>query len=204
MSGHLFEVSGTESTNPFEDLPRDPVSESQARSSLHGREFDHEAFDFLEQNGAQIIGRYIRVLGYPLDAEVEAPNGMRFYVDAHGSPDRLDHSQAGMRRTDTMLKFGFKALRLHARGCQTPLLLITSHLPKAGTQSAYFLTELEGVLFDAIATVGDLAGRQRLVRYFNEPAQNVEPLPAPWRGNSQLPLDLDPFGDDSQWNDDDA
>jgi hypothetical protein len=109
-----------------------------------------------------------------------------------------------MRRTDTMLKFGFKALRLHARGSRVPLLLITSHLPKGGSKSAYFLSELREVLLDAVATVGDFAGKRRLNAYFNSALPLDEQIKAPWRGAEQLPFDLDLFGEDSPWEDEDA
>ena len=172
----------------FEELDPDPVSEAQARSSLHGREFDDEALQFLTTMGARVVARDIGVLGYHLDAEVEGTNGVRFYVDGHGTPDRTDRPQAGMRRTDTMLKFGFKALRLHQLGAPHPLLLITSHLPKAGTASAFLLTELTEVLLDAVATVGDLGGQQRLRHYFTAGDPLTERLPAPWRRTAQLSL----------------
>lgn len=183
----------------YEDLPPDPVSESQARSSLHGREFDEEAFGFLEALGARVIDRYVRVDGYPLDAEIEGANGKRFLVDAHGTPDRTDRSQAGMRRQDTMLKFGFKALRLQQRRCRLPILLITSHLPKPGTSSAYLLTELKDALFDAVATVGDFAGQQRLQTYFNDVPPPAKPLAAPWRA-VQLELDIDLFDEGEEFD----
>jgi hypothetical protein len=188
----LFDGGDDETRAPdyFEEVPDDPVSEAQARSSRAGKEFDHEAFAFLERLGAHIEQTYIRVFGYTMDALVVGQNGSRFYVDAHGTPDRTDRPQAGMRRTDTMLKFGFKALRLHQRGCPHPLLLLTSHMPAADTQSAYFLSELNEVLFDAVGTSGDFAGARRLAAYFTEEPAPSEPFPAEWRA-VQLPLDFD-------------
>lgn len=186
----LFEPNEGEAEEAFEDLPPDPVSESQARASAHGREIDLEAFDFLEQLGAQVIKTYVRVDGYPLDAVVRGANGALFYVDAHGTPDRADRPQAGIRRTDTLLKFGFKALRLAARGSDYPLLLLTSHMPKPGTAAEFLLTELADVLFDVVATRGDFAGYQRLRRYFNDQPPLSEPLPAPWRDVSADPRSL--------------
>ena len=185
----LFQPDNDDDTEPFEDLPPDPVSESQARSSLHGREFDAVAFELLEACGARIVEPYPRVSKYRLDALVEGENGGRFYVDAHGTPDRSDRSQAGMRRQDTMLKFGFKAMRLHARHCPHPLILVTSHMPKPSSSSAFLLTELADVLWDAVATTGDLAGQQRLRRYFQGPPVDT-PLEAPWRA---LPAEQEAF-----------
>jgi hypothetical protein len=197
MNLRMFNGGDEGDTELFEDLPEDPVSESQARSTRAGKEFDQEAFEFLERCGATIEDNYVTVHGYPMDALVSGPNGNRFYVDAHGTPDRTDRPQAGMRRTDTIYKFGFKASRLHARGCEYPVLLITSHLP-VSRQAQYLLSELQDVLFDAVATNGDFAGARRLHCYFNdEPAPTVW-QPAEWRA-VQLPLGftlLDDEGDD--------
>lgn len=116
----LFEPPD-ETAELFEEPAQpDPVSESQARGSLHGKEFDALAMEFLEQAGATIVTLYPRVCDYRLDALVAGTNGARFYVDAHGSPDRTDRSQAGLRRQDTVLKLGFKAMRLHAAAAPMP------------------------------------------------------------------------------------
>ncbi len=176
-----------------EPAPPDPVSESQARSSLHGKEYDALAIGSLEGAGATIIERYPRVFGYRLDALVEGANGARYYVDAHGSPDRTDRPQAGLRRQDTVLKLGFKAMRLQAHRCPHPLLVLTSHMPRPGTSSAYLLSELADSVLDVVATVGDLAGLRRLARYLTDVPASSTPLPAPWRVVSISFDDIDLF-----------
>jgi hypothetical protein len=186
-----------EETELFEgDIPLDSVSEAQARSSLHGREFDGEAFDLLRKVGAQIVEEYPRLFGhYRLDALVEGTNGSRFYVVAHGTPDRTDRHQAGLKRTDTVLKLGFKALMLRERRCEHPLLVLTSHMPKSGSRSAFLLAELRDAVFDVIRTSGSLDDRQRMDRYLNDPDGYDSPLEAEWR-QTQLTLDdFDPFDD---------
>jgi hypothetical protein len=200
MTPQLFVVDGggeEEDETPalFEDLPPDPVSESQARSSTHGKEFDVEALEFVEGLGAEVVERGVLLHGYRLDALVQGANGRRFLVQGHGTPDRTDRRQAGMRRTDTMLKFGFKALRLAQRGCPHPLILLTSHLPRAGSSSAFYLSELNDVLLDAVAVVEDLRGQQRLQHYFTTDGA-IEPLDAPWRA-VQLGFDFEEGSDDA-------
>lgn len=199
MTPQLFVVPGDgeddDVPDEFEDLPPDPASESQARSSLHGREFDAEALDFVESLGSRVIERNVKVHGYTIDALIEGDNGVRFLVQAHGTPDRSDYRQAGMRRTDTMLKFGFKALRLAQRGCPHPLVLLTSHLPNPGTASAFYLSELNDVLLDAVAIVGDVRGQQRLQHYLTN-EEPITPLDAPWRG-VQLGFDFEGEPDDA-------
>lgn len=190
MTPQLFVVGGAGGDDPeeFEDLPPDTASESQARSTLHGKEFDALAAAFLEDLGATVVERYPRFEGYPLDFLIEGTNGHKFLVDARGTPDRTDRTKAGLRRQDTMLKFGFKALRLHQRKCPFPLLLLTSHMPKPGSSSEFLLAELNDVLLDVVPIVGDLPGRQRLQHYFTTDEPPI-PLAAPWRA-VQLGFDL--------------
>lgn len=202
MTPQLFVVDGggdeDEVPELFEDLPADPVSESQARSSLHGKEFDSLAFEFLEEMGATIIERYTRVGGYPLDALVEGANGRRYYVDARGTPDPTDRPKAGLRRQDTVLKFGFKALRLQQRGCPHPLLLLTSHMPKPGSSSEFLLSELSDSVFDIVPISGDLLGRRRLQHYFG--AEELVDQVVPWR-SVQLGFDFELSLDEEERDD---
>jgi len=100
------------------DLGVDSASEAQARSSMAGREFDELTNEFLERSGATIVERYPRVFGCRLDALVEGANGARFYVFAHGTPDRQDRTQAGLRRSETVLKMSAKAQRLTKRAAR--------------------------------------------------------------------------------------
>ena len=100
-----------------------------------------------------------------------------------------------MRRQDTALKFGYKALYLHLRyPAQVPrLLLVTSHMPSPDLSSAQILRELGATkaLWDAVAVTGDLAGFQRLRYYFTAEPPCTQPLPAPWRvTNEQLHLEV--------------
>lgn len=196
---NLFSVPDDTPADEYEDLPPDPASESQARSTLHGKEFDALAFAFLEELGATIVERFVKVDGYPLDALIAGTNGRRFYVDARGTPDRTEHPKAGLRRQDTVLKFGFKAIRLHQRGLGHPLILLTSHMPRPGSSSEFLLSELNDVVLDVVPIVGDWPGRQRLVTYLTTDAP-IAPLPAPWRAVQQMldfELDLDEEDDDA-------
>ena len=155
----LFPVGPGDFGELFEDdLEPDPVSGSQARASRDGREFDLDAFEYLEKAGAVIVERYVRVDGFPLDALVEGTNGARFYVDAHGSPDRTPRPQAGMRRQDTMLKFGYKALYLAGQGLVPRLLLVTSHMPAPTDSAGRILRDLA----KATGPLGRCSGDRRL------------------------------------------
>ena len=65
MTPQLFVIDGGDGDDEdpgafeeFEDLPPDTASESQARSTLHGKEFDALALAFLEEMGATVVERY--------------------------------------------------------------------------------------------------------------------------------------------------
>lgn len=173
-----------------EDLPADPVSEAQARSSLHGKEFDFLAEEFLASAGGQVLERHLQVLGFPMDFLIEGTNGKRFYVDGHGTPDRTVRAQAGMRRTDTMLKFGFKVLCLKEAGCAYPVILLTSHLPSETSSAAFYLSKLSAALWDAIAISGDRAGFARLQSYLRQVPALEQPIESGWRLGIQQRLVL--------------
>jgi hypothetical protein len=196
---YLFEPERSVSFE--EDLPPDPVSESQARSSMSGKEFDAEAEQFLIEAGGRILERNLRVLGFPMDFLVEGTNGRRYYVDGHGTPDRTNRSQAGMRRTDTIRKFGFNALCLAREGCPYPIILLTSHMPREGSEAEFCLSKLTDAIWDAMAIVGDPAALERLRAYLNDESAPDAPLPALWRAGVQQGLLFDP---DPLWDDDDA
>jgi len=175
----------------YEDLEPDSVSEAQARASRDGREFDLEAFEYLEKAGARIVRTKFHVDGYAIDALVEGVNGAQFHVDAHGTPDRTLRPQAGMRRQDTMLKFGCKAFHWRAQHLVARLILVTSHMPSAHISSARTLRDLgrADALWDAVAITGDVRGFHRLQQYFTSEPPCQSPLPAPWRDiDTQLQL----------------
>ena len=118
------------------DLPPDPVSESQARASRDGREFDIEAFEYLERAGARMVQTRVRVGGHPLDAIVEGTNGLRFHVDAHGTPDRapvsythLDVYKRQVRKTSSS-----EGRSMPTSSMTTPAVLIAAAM--AGMQPA--------------------------------------------------------------------
>jgi hypothetical protein len=148
--------------DPWEDPA--VAGEFQSRARQEGTEFDAIALDYLVQAGSTVIaGRHSRC-GYPVDAEIEAANGLRFLVLAHGNVGE-GSAQPGLSRTDTLAKVGFRALMLHAKSAP-PVIVVTSHLPQPNSVGARQLAdlhaELGNYLADVVATTGDFAGFQRL------------------------------------------
>lgn len=184
MTSHLRPAGG-DPHEPFDAVTDDDPAGFQARASSAGREFKFAAAEFLSDAGATIIARHERHGPYPVDFVIEGRNGHRFVVLAHGVFD--DTTTAGLRRPDTVKKLGFDVMQL-ARRQACPILAIVSHLPNPGTNPADYLADLRGELFDVIATTGDLAGYQRLLRHLT--GDPVAPTDAPWQSTRVEQLDL--------------
>jgi hypothetical protein len=162
----------------------------QTHARACGEEYKTTATTYLRRSGAQ-LDDISRVDIFPVDGAIITTNGTRIVWMANGCFDEGRH--AGLRRTSTVEKLLGRAYALHAIGAP-PMLLVTSHLPNPGSQSAHLLGRaseaLNGWLVDVIATTGDLAGYQRLTHIINN---NLTPsLGAPWRYDTK-PAALDLF-----------
>jgi hypothetical protein len=165
---------------PFEQLP--PVdAHFQSRARREGELFDDVALEHLVAAGATVEVERHKIEHYPVDGRILCRNGRRLLVAAHGSFD--EGSQPGLRRTDTVAKVSQRAVMLHAKGA-LPLVVVTSHLPRPGSATAFHLADLHALLgpwlVDVVATTGDLAGFHRLRRYFSDVPRPQESGPAPW------------------------
>ncbi|HEX2053937.1 MAG TPA: hypothetical protein VHJ78_09475 [Actinomycetota bacterium] len=173
---HLFEVAG-EAAEPYEDLP-ETYAGFQALAAAAGADFKEMAREWIVQAGGAIEADRIAFDSYPADGLVRGANGARFILLARGTPD--DGLRAGLRRNDTVLKMGCRAIMI-ARRTDLPILVVTSHLPDPASRAGRILADLHTDIFDVAATVGDLAGFRRFRRHLTELPAPVAPLPSPWR-----------------------
>ncbi len=149
-----------------------------ASSKAVNEEFKAQAHKWMEEAGASIVRGRHKVGAYEVEAEIVGPNGRRFLVLVHGVPD--DGERAGLRRTDTLKKAGFDAIKIR-RLQDLPVVVMTSHLPDSGA-AMQMLADCAEDFFDVFATNGDFPGFRRLQSYLQgDPL--MEPLPAPWREN---------------------
>lgn len=177
----------TGAVEPYEALPA-PRAWFQARAGTAGADFDDEAFAYVAAAGGNVERRGVSVAGHPVDGVVRGRNGAAFLVAAHGTPDAGVSPQDGLRRTDTVLKLGCRAV-MWARAGARPLLVVTSALPRPGSAAARYLADLGPDIFDVVATSGDLAGYLRLRQYLQSDPPLQAPLVAPWRARAhQLSL----------------
>ena len=201
---------------PFEDLPStpEPAAAFQRRSTEQGALFKADAARWLLDAGVAKIEPIGHLHGYAVDGVATTPTGTQFLFMAHGCYD--DTAQAGLRRTDTLHKAAHRALALHFLDAP-PCLLISSHLPYAGTVGAQYLDDVRRICGDwflgAIALFEDHADGSDanhdlfarvldhdaalLLRYSTPAPRPVEPV-----GLSMLRL-FDPDISDAHWSDPD-
>lgn len=172
----LFEVPSL-ADEPYEDLPS-AYAAFQALSSAAGADFKEMAREWIGQAGGELESDTLKFENYPTDGLIRGQNGARFVLLARGTPD--DGPRAGLRRNDTVLKMGCRALMI-ARRTDLRILVVTSHLPDVDSRAGRILADLHTDIFDVAATVGDLAGFRRFRRHLTETPAPDEPLPSPWR-----------------------
>jgi hypothetical protein len=184
----LFEVPSLAEA-PYEDLPS-AYAAFQALASAAGADFKEMALEWIVQAGGVLESDRLKFDNYPTDGLIRGQNGARFVLLARGTPD--DGPRAGLRRNDTMLKMGCRALMI-ARRTDLRILVVTSHLPDAGSRAGRILADLHTDIFDVAATAGDLAGFRRFRRHLTETPAPLEPLPSVWRSEVFTQPDL--FGE---------
>ncbi len=105
----------------------------QARAVREGKKAQSLARDALEDAGFEILRTNPRIggLGIQFNFLVENRRGQRWYVDVSGAFTTV---RPGLRRTDTLWKTLGRAHVHFMAGDGTPLLVMTSNLPKPGSE----------------------------------------------------------------------
>jgi len=176
----LFSSAETSVSGAWESPGIAQKTDFQALSVREGSAFKVLAASFLESAGATFTRQPFELEGIPVDGEIQSRHGQSFLVLARGTPDQKKRS--GLRRTDTVEKVGFKAMRLATR-TEKPILIVTSDLPSPKSKAGLYLSELADTVWDVVAVRGDVRGFQRLHRHLNERLPMSSPN-APWRGSS--------------------
>ncbi len=166
------------------DVPSvDPADNFQARATQQGRVAQDIARRVLEEAGFTIVkkGYRPRGLGVQFNFLVDDEAGSHWYVDVTGA---FTTTRGGLLRTDSLWKALGRALvlreELERQGLEGPprLLLLTSHLPKPGSEGDKALHAAGTSSFwDAIEMLSE-AGRSRLSAYASGSCDR--PLPGFW------------------------
>ena len=121
------------------------------------------AIDVVTACGFTVEDTDVRVRGLPVRVPIVAlsSDGRRWYFDVTGAFTTV---RAGLARADVAWRAVGRAHAFAGAGC-TPLVLLTSHLPKPRTEPhAALQTAMPSVVFDAIELLSD-EGQGRLRRY---------------------------------------
>lgn len=181
-SDALFELDGAAAAEPFEEPDLHRRTNFQSRAPRSGADFKAMAIARLRDAGATVEKTNFQIDGLPVDAQVFGENGRRFLVLARGTPEEQD--RGALRRTDTVEKMGFMAMQL-ARRQGTPILIITSDLPRRSTKAGRYLAALSGDVWDVVSHRADLRGFHRLRDHLHGPIPS-QPPDAPWRTSENV------------------
>lgn len=170
-----FKVAESSLAEPWEEAQIGQRADFQSLAVGSGYEFKRMAQRFVEEAGGQFVMTAARIGPYPIDGIVQSPSGRQFYLLARGTPD--EGKLSGLRRVDTVQKLGFVAMQLKRRS-STPVLVVTSDLPRGESKAGQYLADLADDVWDVVAVRGDLRGFNRLRSAFDGSPRT--PLDAAW------------------------
>ncbi len=135
----------------------------QSLSSKQGQQFEQQCRLVIRSHGLWVSDSPFAVpeLGIEIDGEITAPSGNRYWAEFKGS---WQGSTPGLRRTDTVKKALANVLLAHVGpGRYPPIVVLTSHLPPAGSRGHVMLEVAlqSGALRDVI-NINDPAAVTRL------------------------------------------
>jgi len=153
-----------------------PVPEAPVASS-----FDAVAEAALAEAGFEVVGRRTRVKGAGLSVPFVAADaeGRNWFFDTSGA---FTTTRNGLARTDAVWRAVGRAHVMAAHG-KTPLVVLTSHLPRRRTEADLALRGGSSVIFDVVDLASDPA-RARLAAYAGGGVQ--APVPGFW--DARLPI----------------
>ena len=170
-----------------EDAPSDASADGyQARATRQGKGAQAIAEGVLEEAGFRIVGRNARLRGLGLSVSLLAndTDDRPWYFDVSGA---FTVNGGGLSRTENVWKCLGRAHVLAARG-KTPVVFLTSHLPRRGSEGDVALRAAgTGAFFDAIEMLSD-KGRSRLASYAQGGRGEI-PLPGFW-SQGELPSSI--------------
>ena len=140
-----------------------PVRSFQASAGIQGRQFAEQCDTLLGHMGFDLDGRRVLAeVGVEIDQQATSPNGRVVWFEYKGS---VQGNRPGLRRTDTLKKAIANGALLRAVEAPAPYVVITSHLPEAGSGAAMLRAALDlGYLTDVICLY-DPSATARLRRW---------------------------------------
>lgn len=153
------DVGGSEAPVPGPGATRS----FQASAGIQGRQFAEQCDTLLGHLGFELRGR--RVLpevGVEIDQEAVGPTGTLVWFEYKGS---IQGNRPGLRRTDTVKKAIANGALLRGLADPAPYVVITSHLPEAGSGAAMLRTAQELRYLADVVCLYDPGSTSRLKRW---------------------------------------
>jgi hypothetical protein len=149
------------------DAPIDPPtkvrSSFQASAGIQGRQFAEQCDTLLSHYGYELKGRRVLTeVGVEIDQEAVSPSGTTVWFEYKGS---VQGNRPGLIRTDTLKKAIANGALLRSLADPAPYVVITSHLPDAGSGAAMLQAALELRYFADVVCLYDPKATARLSRW---------------------------------------
>lgn len=135
----------------------------QASAGIQGRQFAEQCDTLLRHLGYDLHGRRVLTeVGVEIDQEAVSPTGVVVWFEYKGS---VQGHRPGLRRTDTLKKAVANGALLRAHPDPAPYVVITSHLPEAGSGAAMLEAALRLEYVADVVCLYDPKATQRLARW---------------------------------------
>ena len=133
---------------PAEPEPAGDSADFQARASREGKAAQALAAELLEETGFTIVARNQRVRGTGVVINFIATDKdeVEWYFDVSGA---FTSTRGGLLRTDTVWKSIGRAHVLASAG-KGPIVFLTSHLPRKGSEGDIALRSAEDIVFAVV------------------------------------------------------
>ncbi|MFN2503880.1 MAG: hypothetical protein ABR540_06575 [Acidimicrobiales bacterium] len=133
----------------------------QSASSLQGRQFADQCDLLLRNCGFELAACRVVVtqLGVEIDREAVSPQGRTIWFEYKGSVQGV---RPGLLRTDTLKKAIANGALLRSLPERRPFVVLSSHLPKAGSGLAMLRAAIQLGYLDDVICVYDPAETVRL------------------------------------------
>ena len=148
--------------DPPEPEPAGDSIDFQARASREGKAAQALAEELLRETGFTIVAKNQRVRGTGVVINFIATDAaeVEWYFDVSGA---FTSTRGGLLRTDTVWKSLGRAHVL-ARAGKGPIVFLTSHLPRKGSEGDIALRSADDIVFDVIE-MRTSAGYESLRKY---------------------------------------
>jgi hypothetical protein len=162
FEGETVEDPWGDPTLPARERTRQPgpARSFQASAGIQGRQFAEQCDTLLSHLGYELKGRRVMTeVGVEIDQEAVSPNGRLVWFEYKGS---VQGSRPGLRRTDTLKKAIANGALLRSLADPAPYVVITSHLPEAGSGAAMLKAAMRLRCFADVICLYDPADTSRL------------------------------------------